>query len=189
MTGLEVGNAALGVGEQSTQQTHQVWDTMDDVLTEAMKEGFFLMEMPRFAPPSADPEELANATPDKYALKFSQAEYWQSYSQSTLAWLDGLLLQCSNEMDIIEVDTKRFIRDAANQAKEKKPAETIIMDEVKANPRWRELLLTQQRLSQKRGVIEGQYKRMGRVLKILSRFVEFRKNEMGGSEAGRRYLG
>lgn len=189
MTGLNVGNAPIGVGEQAAQQTHQAWDTMDDVLTESMKEGFHLMEMPRFAPPDVKPQDLSSMTPDEYALKFTQAEYWQSYSQGTLAWIDGLLMQGANEMDMLEVDIKRFIRETAKQAKERKPAEAIIMDEVKANPRWRELLYETQKLSQKRLVTDGQYKRMGRVLKILSRFVEFRKNEMGGQNAGRRDFG
>ncbi len=186
MTGLNVGNAPLGVGEQAAQQTHHKWDTMDDIIAEAMTEGFSLMELPKFAPPTADPNTLAHATPDQYAISYTQTEYWQSYDQSVLAWIDGLLLQCTNEMDIIEVDIKRQIRNLAKENKEKKPSEAIIMDEVKANHRWRELLHMEQTLKQKRGIVEAHYKRMARTLKILSRFVEFRKHEMGGQPAGRR---
>ena len=184
---LNVGDAPLGVGQQAAQQTHQRWDTMDDIITESMKEGHPLMEMPKFAPPIADPETLSTASPEQYALKYTQTEHWQSYDQSCLAWLDGLLLQCENEMEIIEVDIKRGIRNAAKAAKEKKPAEAVIMDEVKANDRWRYLLHQRQQLTQKRGIVEAHYKRMARTLKILSRFVEFRKHEMGGPAAGRRY--
>jgi hypothetical protein len=187
MTGLNVGNAPLGVGEQAAQQTHHRWDTMDQVIAEAIKEGFQMMEMPKFAPPEADPNILANATPDQYALAYTQTEYWQSYDQGCLAWIDGLLMQCDNEMDVIMVDTKRAIRERCKAAKEKKPSEAIIIDEVKANSRWRELLFMHQQLSQKRGIVEAHYKRMARTLKILSRFVEFRKMEIGGNAAGRRY--
>lgn len=189
MTGLNVGNAPIGVGEQAAQQTHHRWDTMDQIIAEAIKEGFTLMEMPKFAPPEADPNILANATPDQYALTYTQTEYWQSYDQACLAWLDGLILQCDNEMDIITVDIKRAIRHQCKETKEKKPAEAIIMDDVKANSRWRDLFHMRQQLTQKRGIVEAHYKRMARTLKILSRFIEFRKGEMGGPAAGRRYMG
>lgn len=188
MSILNVGNAPIGIGEQAAQQTHHRWDTMDNVISEAIKEGFNLMEMPKFAPPEADPNLLAHATPEEYALKYTQTEYWQSYDQTCLAWLDGILLQCDNEMDIITVDTKRTIRDQYKQAREKKPSEASIMDDVKAIPRWRDLFHMKQQLQQKRGIVEAHYKRMSRTLKILSRFVEFRKNEMGGPTAGRRYI-
>ena len=184
MTGLEVTGAPLGLGITAEQEVHSVWDTLEDVMTVAMKEGFFPMNRPNYACPELDPNSLVNATSEQFAVLCAQLESWQSYVSSTLAAIEGAILQADNEMDIISTDIRNAVRQQAQEAKEKKPAEKVIDDMVKANPRYRQLMHEHQQHKQKKLLMDSHLSRLSRSLRILSRFVEVRKLE--AAQDGRR---
>lgn len=186
MSTLSFDPNTLGVGESAAQEINSVWDTLDEVMTHAMKEGFFPVEKPHFVIPDIHPHELPNATPERYAMLWAQLETWQNYTTSTLAAIDGYLLQCENELGILKTDIKTKIRQEAKNNGEKKPAEKVIEDAVTSNARYREVLHAHQVTKQKKLLVEATDKRLSRSLRILSRYVEIRKETMGGPQAGRR---
>lgn len=176
---LNVNAETLSIGQADADQVSSVWDTLDEVMTVAMKEGFFPMNKPHFDIPDLHPNDLANTTPDSYAVLFTQLETWNDYVTSALAGIDGYILQCDNELDILSTDIKTTMRKAASDAKDKKPSEEILKDAVKSNPRYREVLHAKQVTQQKKLIVEAVGKRVARSLRTLSRYIEVRKEKLG----------
>jgi len=166
-----------GIGQAAEQDVHGTWDTIDQVLIDSMKEGFYPMETPRYAMPILDPSALTSFNPDQYAILYSQMEGWQSYTSSKLAIVDGGLLQCDNEMDDIRVAIRSGVRRDCEKSGEKKPGEAVIDDMVKSNPRWRQLRLYHQQLKQSKNLLQSHFDRLGRGMRLLSRYIEVRKIE------------
>lgn len=177
---LDVNGAPLGLGETAEQQLHAVWETLDDVMVEVMKEGFFPMERPQYAPPALDPTWLDNLTPEKYHLLTAQLSAWKSYAQSIMTTLDCGIAECDNELDQLAAS----IRENARKAPGKKPSVEAIKDLVKVNPRITELTQRKQMLQQKKKLVEPHFDRYGRDLRILSRALEMRGQELGSVGKG-----
>lgn len=176
----------VGVGHRAEEATHNAWDTLDEVLVECMQEGFPVPTQRPNAPcPVINPEELAGTTAEHYAVLFALLEEWQGYTESSVAWVKAILEQSNNEMTVIAVDTRQSIRKSSSEAGTKVPSKDIIDDEVKSNPRYRELMNDAQKLSQKKDMLEAFAKTVARRLRILSRFVEIRKEAAG--TGSRRY--
>lgn len=175
---LTIDEDRLGLGQAVEREVTDYWNTIDDVMIEVMKEGFKIMDMPAYGCPHLDPSILTNISPDKYAVITLQLESWQSYTESTMAAIRGGILECENEISDLEAAMRTGIRQEAKQTGEKKPAEDVIKDTVLCNPRRREVVHRHQMLKQKFELIESHYKKLGRELKILSRWIEMRKMEM-----------
>ena len=174
-------DAPVGLGESAAQQMHSTWDTLEGIRIELMREGFFTLDMPRYAIPVLDPDQFTRFNPDQFTMLYLQFEAWQSYTADVLAVIAGGILQCENEMDDIDVHIKESIRNECKINKTRKPADTAIKDMVKTNPRYREVRLHHQMLKQKHGLIESQFKRLGRGLRLLSRYVEVEKLKAGAN--------
>jgi hypothetical protein len=175
-----------GIGQSAEHEVHSMWDTIDNVLVETMKEGFYPLDTPRYAMPILDPSVLTNFNPDQYAILYAQMEGWQSYTASKLAVIDGGLFQCENEMDDIDVAIRTQVRRDCETSGEKKPAEAAIKDMVKTNPRYRQLRLYHQQLKQTKNLLQSHFDRLGRGMRLLSRYIEVQKIEAGNT--GRRGL-
>lgn len=174
MSSLDVSNAPLGLGESAEQQLHAAWETIDDVLVEAMREGFYPVERPNYAPPILDPAWLNSLTPDNYHLLTAQLSAWKSYAQSLLTMLECGIEECDNEMDTLAA----AIKERERKGPGKKPPEAAIADKVKINTRYTELRQRRQMLVQKKKLIEPHFDRYGRDLRILSRALEMRGQEL-----------
>lgn len=179
---LEI-EAPVGIGESAAQEMHSTWDTLEAVRIELMKEGFYTLEVPRFAMPILNPSTFTNFHPEQFTLLYLQMESWQSYTSDILAVVDGGILQCENEMDDIEVHIKEGVRKQCEAEKTKKPADTTIGNMVKTDPRYRELRLYHQTLKQRKALLESQFKRLGRGMRLLSRYVEVEKLKAGTNSA------
>lgn len=186
--GLDV-TAPTGLGETVESQLHDSWQTLDDILVMTIKEGFMPVDRPQYAPPVLQPEQLDNLTPEAYHLLVAQLSAWKTYSQSILATLECGIEEYDNEMEQVAAAIRAQIRKDAASRDEKKPPEDAIKDEVRINPRYNELVKTRQTLIQKKKVIETYLDRFGRELRILSRALEMRRQELetGSGEAGNNY--
>ena len=150
------------------------WDSIDAMLVETMKEGFFLPPKPDYICPVLQPQALYDSQPHDFSLLFCQFEQWQSYAAGHLAFLDGCIEQCDNEMS----DIAAFIHEEAHSLpREERPTEEVIKNKIKCHTRWRALKLYMQKLNQKRRIIEAKYTQLGRGLRIVSRYVKIKEIE------------
>lgn len=163
------------------QEVHSQWDTIDAILVETMKEGFFPMDTPRYEMPLLTPEALTSYNPDQYAMLQARMEGWKSYTDSKLAVVSGGILQCENELEDIGVMLREEIRIQCENSGEKKPPEERIKDMIKATPRYRQIKLEHQKLQQAKSLLETHLNRLGRGLALLSRNIERKKLELGMS--------
>jgi len=171
---LNVSGAPLGLGETAEQQLHAVWETLDDIMIEVMKEGFLPVERPNYAPPVLQASWLDNLTPESYHLLNAQLSAWKSYAQSIITILECGIEECDNEMDQLGASIRSQARKAA-----KKPTADDVKDLVKINPRYNELRQKRQMFLQKKKLVEPHFDRYGRDLRILSRALEMRGQELG----------
>lgn len=174
MSGIGNITAPTGLGETQEGQVHAMWETLDSVVTEAASRGFLPVERPVFAPPVLHPEWLDSMTPETYHLLTAQLSAWDSYAQYNSIVLECGIEECDNEMDQLERSIKKHIRGTVRP----KPSEEAIKDEAKTNPRYLYLTQRKQQLSQMKKLIEPHLKRYGRDLRILSRALEIRRQEL-----------
>ena len=181
--------APEGLGHEAEQQLHATWETLDDVIIETLKEGFETITRPQYAPPILHPQWLDDLTPERYHLMVAGLSAWKTYTQSLLNTLDCGIVECDNEMKVLAPSIKQNIRLQAKQNQMTKPAEKVIDDLVLTNPRYIELMRRKQTLVQKRKLVEPHFDRYGRELRVLSRALEMRRQELeqaGGGGGGSR---
>jgi hypothetical protein len=165
--------------EVDVQNLHLMWDTMDDVLVDAMKQGFYPLTSPPYQMPMMSPEVLVQFHPSQYAIIYAQMEGWKSYTGDQLAIIEGGILQCDNEMEDIVIMLRKEILDECERTKEKKPPDTSINSMIKSTPRYRQLKLKLQQLKQSQKLLQSHFDRLGRGMSMLSRYIEVKKIEEG----------
>lgn len=168
------------------QELHLMWDTIDAVLVDAMKQGFYQLPTPPYQMPMMDPEVLVRFHPGQYAILYAQMEGWKSYTGDQLAIIDGGLLQCDNEMEDILIMLRKEILEECERLKEKKPPEATIASMIKSTPRFRQIKLRHQQLKQSQKLLQSHSDRLGRGMSMLSRYIEVKKIEEGNM--GRRSM-
>lgn len=168
----------MGIGENAEGELHSWWDTIEAVRVTMLKMGFSAARKPMFACPVVEARMLTGAPPDVYATIYAQNLAWQSYAADNLAILEGSLLQCKNEMDLLRNNIYREECKKAAAAGEKKPSDASIEREVMAHPRYQRLLHDQQEWSQSKYILRAAKETCENNISVLSRFVEFRKMEI-----------
>jgi len=169
----------LGLGEVELQEIESVWDTIDASMVNAMKAGFSLPPRPAMPCPELIPEQVVNLNTVQFTHTLALLEAWQSYAQGQLAVLESYILQCNNQMEMIEVDTKENIRQLVKRKEIKKPPEAEIKDKVKLNTRWRALLLKKQQCQQELSLVETRRAAASRTKGILVSSVQKQKADQG----------
>lgn len=166
------------------EEIHGSWDTIDLMLVQLAKEGFYQLDSPPYQMPIMTPEALTNFNANQYQMLQAQMEGWKSYTDARLAVVESGILQCDNEMEDIFIMARKEIRDTAEAAKEKPPSDTEVKNLIKSTPRYRQLKLEQQKLKQAKNLLQSHLDRLGRGLSLLSRNIETKKLEAGN--VGRR---
>jgi len=175
----------MGLGQGAHQNIHDNWDTYNSVMGQLAREGFQPIPAPSFpCPPYVSAEQLTDQDTTRYTNLYAQVNAWQNYSEYCLACIDFAVIQTENEMDVITLKTKERLREESKaEPKAKKPSEDYMKEVAKCDPRYMQLRLYLQMLQQKRLVVKSQMDRLSRNLKMLSRQVTIRGQEI---EQGRR---
>ena len=171
--------APTGLGEQAESQLHSIFETLDDVMISVMKEGFMSSGRPQYAPPVIDPTWLTELTPERYHLLTASLSAWKTYSEELINTLECGIEECDNELKLLGPAIRKNVRLTAKANEERKPNEDAIKDEVLTNPRYIQLTQRRQVLVQKKKIVEPYAARYGRDLRILSRALEMRRQELG----------
>lgn len=170
----------FGLGEQAEQQVSSFWETLDSAEEMCRQLGFMPVERPVFAPPTIEPSWLDSLTPEQYHLLNAQLSSWRTYVQSKINQLVGGIMQCDNELDHLKAEVKKSLRTTAtdHSGRAKKPSEEAIKDEMHTSPRCIEVTRRKQFYQQMKLTLEPHDERYGRDLRILSRALEMRGQEL-----------
>ena len=171
-------HAPTGLGEHTEQQIHDFWDTLDGSLVDVMRSGFMPVDRPNYAPPNLDPTQLDTLTPERYHLLSTQISSWKTYSQYILNNLKCGIEACEHELIVLGATIRKQMRAQALASGNKKPAEAVIDDEVLTNSRHIEVTRNRQMYYEHLKMVEPHDERYGRELRILSRALEMRRQEL-----------
>jgi hypothetical protein len=183
--GLHLPNVLAGISASEEAEIHKRWDTYDQV-TKAMEDlGFMPAMEPQYAEPILTIEDLTESQGKDYTEKYLHFIGWFNYANQICASSEAHILQCDNEIKIIEARMRENLRkrsDKKTAKGESKPpplaemADTIRLDqriiELTQVKQWHTQLF--ERVSAKREMFES-----GRAL--LSRQIEIKKLEYTGA--------
>ncbi len=172
VTGLQLPT----VSPPEQQKIHSTWDTIDKVEGEIAMKGFVPMDTPEFQCPQITPELLADADNKEYTTAYSQQNAWFNYASQVLAQVSSMLLQCENEMEMIDSRICSGLRRELKESGEKMSAKQM-QDEVNLDPRYAEVRLQAQVYKQKKIQLSAFLDGIERGLRLISRQVEIRRME------------
>jgi hypothetical protein len=167
-----------GLGQAAEDQLLGIWETVDAVIVETMKEGFVVESRPNYTPPVLHPQWMENLTPDRYWMLVAQFSAWKSYAHNLINTLECGIVECDNEMKILAASIRRHVRQQAEAGAFKKPSEDAIKDIVITHPRMVDLEQKKQVIVQKKLLVEPHFERYSRDSRALSRFLEARRQEL-----------
>jgi len=165
-----------GVGETESSNLHQTWDTIGWAMKQMEDMGIAPLEEPDFPCPVIEPGSLLNLSAEEYTIVYERLLNWYGYLAERLAYAKAMVLQASNEMELIEVMTKKNMLNAPG----KKPTAEYMRMTIETDPRHQELRLTHQRWKQLQDLLQGRMDTVDANLRTVSRHIEIRKIELEG---------
>lgn len=163
----------VGMGQTAEQQVHAQWDTVGQVEAELAMRGFMPMDTPNYPCPVITEEALTTSDSKSYTTTYAQQLSWFNYSSQTLSRIVADLLGVQNEMTLIEARMRKGFRLNGAKMTAQQMADEILLD-----PRYLELKHREQLLSQHKIELSAYTEGIERGLKVISRQVEIRKQEI-----------
>ena len=176
---------SIGISEKEESAAAHRWDTLEGVIETMNSWGFKEAETPKVEMPIISADMLLTPDTKEYATMFSSVLYWYNFSNKIKARVLAEMLQLENEMSDIGAETrKRLRRENEQRKKEDKLGTQAIEDEIETNLRHRELKIRAQGLKQMKYELDAQCEELERSLRLVSRNIEMRKEEMGQGRVG-----
>jgi hypothetical protein len=172
---------AVGPGQTKEEFIHSKWDTFDEMELILAQAGFAPVEKPIFSQPRLTTEVLTTPDSHRYSEIYLQIEAWHNYAYNYKSRLQALQVGFENEMNEIERDVRTTAM-AATRAK--KLSAIALKDTVEANPRYGELKIEHQKLEQQRLLMQSHVDSLERDLKLVSRQVEIRRQDIDAGRIG-----
>lgn len=172
--------SVLGISPaEETAATHR-WNTLERVVDTLNNWGFDEATSPKVECPVITPELLLTPDPKQYTAMFTSFLHWFNYANKIKARVVAELLQLENEMEDIAAETRKRLR-RENEARPKKDQLNTqsIEDEIYTNLRYRELKIRAQEMEQMKTEMNARCEELERSLRVISRNIEMRKEEMG----------
>lgn len=174
--------ASLGAPERTpvNKKTHDRWSTYEEVDAELKAKGFNDCPRPDVLDagnsfPNLTAVELTSTPNKEYTALHGRYLEWFRYTSEEFSKFRALMLQTRNEMEDIELETKRELRSQPG----KKPTEEEISIAVGLHSRYRDLKVLLQRAEQAKLLLETKVDYLERSLRVISRQVELRKIDAG----------
>lgn len=178
--GIPAAPRNIGLGESANVELRRQWDTLTDVETELLREGFTPMAKPLCGMPTVTEEMLTTPNSQAYTQMYAEQYSWFSYSSYLLALVTASLLQVRNRLDYVESLQRRQLRDESKLSKEKVNAADLDML-IKQHPEYKELKIEEQRFTQRKGMLSTYVESLESGMRIISRQVEIRKIDFEGT--------
>jgi len=176
---------ALGPGEMEEELITQSWNTFDDIELELTMMGFEPLEKPKHSRPQLTLEILATPNSREYTEIYLKVEAWHNFAFNTMARIKAIMIGLQNEQN----DIARSIRKEAaapdpQGAKKPKANKASIEDLIEDHPRYRELTFMMQQYDQKKIILQSHVDSLDRDLKMVSRQVEIRRQDLDNGKRG-----
>lgn len=171
-SGLGELPVAVGPSDQQQLALNDAWNTYSEIEERLTTARIPLPEAPLESLPVVTVEVLRALSGNEYMETYSALDSWHNFIGETIAQLENIILQISNEMEDLEVHIRKNLLDTAKAAGEKKPAAEDVKYTVKLHPRRRWLNLELQKNKQHLNRLEAKQKSLGRSEKMMSRNIE-----------------
>ena len=168
----------VGAGIQVEQEVHDLWNTFDAVECHLIKLGVQPVEKPNYPRPRLAPGLLESGSARDISDLQIKYGAWHSYIANLLGRVRALNTQVANEMTILTIRLKKDMVQNALANKQRKPSDKQLEVDSKLDPRYQELMLQKQKLEQQIQLLEPHNNDLGRELRIVSRQVELRRQEL-----------
>jgi hypothetical protein len=166
------------MGASAEDAIHQWWETFDRMELELQEAGVPPTEVPTSTRPKLTAEILATPNYQQFTEIYSIFGEWFGYIVDYHARVRAKLIEIVNEMNDIEVMMRENMREAAKAPGVKKLSQLEMSDKIESLPQYRELKRERQKWDQQRIMLDGRLEQTSRDLKIISRQVEIRGQEM-----------
>lgn len=177
--------AAVGPGDLDAQLMTQSWNTFDDVELELTLMGFPPLEQPKHARPQLTLEILATPNSREYTDLYLKVEAWHNFAFNTMARIKAILIGYENEQnEIARGIRKEFAAPDPSGGKKAKVNKSSIEDTIAEHPRFRELTFEMQKWEQKKIILQSHVDSLDRDLKMVSRQVEIRRQDIDNGRRG-----
>lgn len=185
-TGLAV-REDIGIGASEAAETNESWDTFDEVNMELHSAGFSPVDAPQFELPILTPSLLTDATGTGITELYVKIGGWRNYNNAQLSEIRGRLLQANNELKFLAVSLRKSLKDRHKAAGMKPPTGDEKEEEVMLDSRYIEVTQLTQRFEQAKSFLEERKESLKDALRIVSRQVEIRRQDMESLSGGRGY--
>ena len=181
--GLQVPDI-IGISMPDLESIQNKFTTLPDVDRELKSMGISGGNQPNFPLPELTAASLTTTNSDEYTLMYAQQLSWSNYLGPILADVSGGLVQAENQMTLIEAKITEVVK---QQNKVRSKEDRVSADDIKIqvlnDPIYQEAMLEAQRLKQFKLKLEAMHEIAGRNLRLVSRQVEIRRQDI---EAGLR---
>jgi hypothetical protein len=181
----------LGLSATEQASVHQQWDTYNEVLAQVAREGFKSLGEPPFGYPEyLDLDTLTSHDSRILTREFAKNKAWKDFAEQRCNYYKMMLTQVKNELSAIEVHTKKRLREGN---KKKVISKDEVADAARTNPRYQDLGVNEQRLTQFLDFYDTEIRRFAGNISMVSRAITVRgqnieetnrQTNVGGSVPG-----
>ena len=172
---------SIGISMSELEEIQDRFNTQDRVEEDLKALGIHDASKPS-SPLGEITAELLNTTDSRqYTEMYSNQLAWSNYLNPILARVSAGLLQFENQMKLIEAKIRETCREM-NKTREKneKLSADEISNEVLNDPTYQGSMLEAQKLKQYKLSLEAMAEVAGRNMKVVSRQVEIRRQDLEG---------
>jgi len=182
---------SLGMSPKEEDAVAHRWDTLEGVVDNIGSWGFGEAVGPNVECPMVTADMLLTPDVKQYTTLFTSLLHWFNYANKLKARVMAELLQLENEMSDIAAETRKRLRreneqrgnDTDVRGKKVKVNGKLtaldIDDEIETNLRHRELKIRAQAVKQTKYELDARCEELERSLRVVSRNIEMRKEELG----------
>jgi hypothetical protein len=194
-TGLSLPTL-MGVGHTQEEDIHETWSTFDEMELQLARQGIEPVMQPECEVPRITARLLTDVDNREFSQIFANFGEWYGYVTNLYGRIQAKIVEIDNELHDLEVQNRKYMLDtwrASGGDKKDKPTIQEMSDFNDLHPRVRELKHEWQQWEQQRLILSPRKDQLYRDMKIISRQVEIRgqeleRNRMGGNMPSRQHI-
>lgn len=187
---LNVTKGAIGAAKAKSISSK--WDTYGEAEAELSKLGFKLPAPPRGEVPAVRAGLLENVQSAEYVSKYAELVAWISFGETLRGSYEAERLQFRNALRVIGAEVRKKAKednDASKGSRGWKPLAPVdVQTLLLVNSDYQEMMLRDQKLTQRIELLSGHMKGVSRAVALMSRNIELKRLELEtkGGAIGRR---
>lgn len=168
-------NLPIGAGQTAAENIRSRFSTVAEVTQNLMETmGYVPQTTPQFACPMLTAEMMTTVDWNSYSVNYVTFKVWWDFYREKLAEVTNMVLQHKNMLTMIEVRTKKAVREIAEATGEKLTVERL-KDRVLENAEYQDVMLELQRWQHAKELVEAKFESLDKSMFMISRQVEIRR--------------